>query len=205
MTKINAVFFDYDGVLTIDKTGTDSICNYISRKINIEKSLFEKEYRKYNNDLNYGRITHAEIWEQLCINIGMNIPITILYDSFIQAPINEMMYKLVLKIKQNLKTGLITDNKIDRMRYIRDHYELNKFFDIIAVSGELGYGKESEKIFLKVLDELKIKPEESIFIDNQENNLIFPQKIGINTIYYNDIERDINKLKDEIKGYGVII
>jgi putative hydrolase of the HAD superfamily len=206
MIKIDAIFFDYDGVMTLDKTGTDSICNYISRKINIDKNIFEKEYRKYNNELLYGKITHIEIWDKLCMNIGINIPISILYDSFIQTPIDDIMHKLVLEIKQkNIKTGLITDNKIDRIKYICDHHELQKYFDIIAVSGELGYGKESEKIFVKVLEELKIKPEESIFIDNQEKNLVFPQKIGMKTIYFDDIKRDINKLKEEIKEYGAKI
>ena len=205
MSKIKAVFFDYDGVMTVDKTGTESICNYISKNTGIDKNIFETEYRKYNNELLYGKLTH-EIWEQLCSDVGKEIPIKVLYDSYINTPIDKEMHEFVLKIKNlNIKTGLITDNKADRMEYIKNKYELNKYFDIISVSGELGYGKESEKVFFRTLDYIKINPEESIFIDNHENNLIIPNKMGIKTIYFNDQERDMNKLINEINKYGIMI
>ena len=204
--KIKAIFFDFDGVMTLDKTGSDSICNYISREANIDKNIFEKEYRKFNKDLLVGKTTHLIIWEQLCKNIDTIIPISVLYDSFINTPTDKLMYELILKIKQfKLLTGLITDNKADRMEKICDYYGYKKIFDIIAVSGELGYGKESEKIFLKVLSDLKIKAEETIFIDNTEKNLLIPQKLGIKVIHFNDSERSMEKLKEEIINYGVNI
>jgi len=203
MDNIKAILFDYDGVMTIDKTGTESICNYISNTIGIDKSIFEKEYRKYNKDLLYGKPT-SEIWEELCKNINNNIPLSILYDSYKNTPINMEMHELVLKIKdKNIKTGLITDNKADRIDYINKIFNLDKYFDIISVSGKLGYGKESDKIFIKTLEELKIKPEKSIFIDNHESNLIIPKKMGIKTIYFNDEEKDMAKLIHKIREYGV--
>jgi len=203
MDNIKAILFDYDGVMTIDKTGTESICNYISNTIGIDKSIFEKEYRKYNKDLLYGKPT-SEIWEELCKSINKNIPLSILYDSYKNTPINMEMHELVLKIKdKNIKTGLITDNKADRIDYINKIFNLDKYFDIISVSGKLGYGKESDKIFIKTLEELKIKPEESIFIDNHESNLIIPKKMGIKTIYFNDEEKDMAKLIYKIREYGV--
>jgi putative hydrolase of the HAD superfamily len=205
MENIKAILFDYDGVMTLDKTGTESICNYISKTTGIDKNIFENEYRKYNKDLLYGKPT-SEIWEQLCSNIGKNIPIMILYDSYKNTPINKEMHELVLKIKtKNLKTGLITDNKADRIDYINEIFDLDKYFDVISVSGKLGYGKESNKVFIKTLEDLSLKPEESIFIDNHENNLIIPKSMRIKTIYYNDEENNINKLINEIREYGVIV
>jgi len=203
MDNIKTILFDYDGVMTIDKTGTESICNYISNTLGIDKNVFEKEYRKYNKDLLYGKPT-SEIWEELCKSINKNISLSILYDSYKNTPINMEMHELVLKIKdKNIKTGLITDNKADRIDYINKIFNLDKYFDIISVSGKLGYGKESDKIFIKTLEELKIKPEESIFIDNHENNLIIPNKMGIKTIYFNDEEKDMAKLVYKIREYGV--
>jgi putative hydrolase of the HAD superfamily len=199
MDNIKAILFDYDGVMTLDKTGTETICNYISNTLGIDKSIFEKEYRKYNKDLLYGKPT-SEIWEELCKNINKNIPLSILYDSYKNTPINMEMHELVLKIKdKNIKTGLITDNKADRIDHINKIFNLDKYFDIISVSGKLGYGKESDKIFIKTLEELKIKPEESIFIDNHENNLIIPKKMRIKKIYFNDEEKDMAKLIYKIR------
>jgi histidinol phosphatase-like enzyme len=42
MTNIKAIFFDFDGVMIIDKTGTISICNYISNNYPIDKRYLKK-------------------------------------------------------------------------------------------------------------------------------------------------------------------
>jgi len=206
MNKIKAIFFDYDGVMTKDKTGTQSICKYISENYNIDKNIFENEYRKYNNDLLYGITTHEKIWNKICQNLNENIPISILYDSFENTPINNEMHDFVKIIKRkNIKTALITDNKMDRIKIITEKYKLNKIFDIIIVSAEIGFGKDNEKIFKIILDKLSIKSNECIFIDNQEKNLIIPKNIGINTIFFDTENNNIEKLKNEIKKYNINI
>jgi len=205
MNNIKAILFDFDGVMTIDKTGTLSICNYISEKYNIDKNIFEKEYRKYNNDLLFGITTHEKIWDKICQNLNEDIPISILYDSFENTPINNEMYDLVKIIKEKqLKTALITDNKMDRIKIVKEKYKLDKLFDIILVSVEIGFGKDNKKIFEIALNKLNVKPDECIFIDNQEKNLIIPRNMGINTIFFDDEKRDMKKLKNEIKNYSVI-
>jgi putative hydrolase of the HAD superfamily len=206
MNNIKAIFFDYDGVMTTDKTGTQSICNYISEKYCIDKSIFEKEYRKYNNDLLYGITTHGKVWDKICQNLNENIPISLLYDSFENTPINNEMHDFVKTIKrQKLKTALITDNKIDRIKIITKKYELNKIFDVIIVSAKIGFGKDNNKIFEIALNKADVKSDECIFIDNQEKNLIIPMNMGINTILFDDKKRDMENLKNEIKKYGINI
>jgi len=204
MNKINAIFFDFDGVMTIDKTGTQSVCNYISKIYCNDKEKFEKEYRKYNNDLLYGITTHEKIWNKICQNLNENIPISILYDSFENTPMNNEMYKFVEIIKrQNLMTALITENKLDRINIIKEKYNLNKIFDIIIVSAEIGFGKDKKEIFQIALDKMNVKSYECIFIDNQEKNLIIPNNMGINTIFFDDEQRNMQKLKNEIKKYDI--
>jgi putative hydrolase of the HAD superfamily len=206
MKTIKAIFFDYDGVMTIDKTGTQSICNYISENYCIDKNIFEKEYRKYNNDLLYGKTTPEKIWNELCSNLNERIPYSILYDSFVNTPIDIEMHNLAKKIKEKgVKTGLITDNKMDRIKIIAEKYELDKIFNVIKISAEIGSGKDNEDIFRIALNEIECKPYECVFIDNQERNLIIPKKMGIKTIFYDDEKRDINGLKKEMEEYGIIV
>ena len=77
--------------------------------------MFSTEYKKYNDDLLLGKVTHEQIWNQLCKNVNTNISIKYLFDSFKNTPMNLKMIELVKKIKKNNKTGLITDNKKDRI------------------------------------------------------------------------------------------
>lgn len=109
---IKAILFDFDGVLTTDATGSESICNYICMKTGLNIKIFEKEYFKYNDDLLYGKTTHEEIWKNLCEGLNTQIDMNILYESFINTPIDNQMMKLIDGLKkQNYKVGMVTDNK----------------------------------------------------------------------------------------------
>jgi len=201
---IKAVLFDFDGVLTLDATGSQSICNYICKETGLEKDLFKKEYKKYNNALLYGNSTHEEIWEELCAAINKDITMEILYDSFINTPLNNDMLLLAKGIKnKNYITGMVTDNKKDRMNSIVEYHNLAKLFDSIIVSADIGSGKEEVKIFLETMKSLNVTAEECIFIDNQEKNLIVPKELGMNVIYYSHEEKNTAKLVTQLRNLGV--
>lgn len=197
---IEAVLFDFDGVLTLDESGSQSICNYVSSATGIDKNLFAIEYRKYNATLQTGKQKHEEIWDKICCAIRHNIDIDVLYDSFINTPINFEMLELVCEIKcKNYKVGIVTDNKADRMKIISEHHNnWDDIFDFVAVSAEIGSGKSQEYIFLKTFQVLDVKPEECIFIDNTKANLVIPQKLGVKTIFYNCLENNVIGLKNEL-------
>jgi len=203
---IKAMFFDFDGVLTTDATGSQSICNYISKKTGIDLEAFKKEYYKYNNDLLYGKIKHADIWEQLCCNLNTDIGIDILYDSFINTPIDSQMIALAEKLKvRNYIIGMITDNKADRINNIVEHYGWDKLFSIISVSVNVGSGKDSKEIFKNTINALNLNADECVFIDNQKKNLIVPNSMGMSIIYFDHEKRDFEKLILELNNLGISI
>jgi putative hydrolase of the HAD superfamily len=203
---MRAILFDFDGVLTTDATGSTSICNYISKKTGIDLDVFKKEYYKYNDDLLYGKTTHDNIWANLCRNLNTDINISVLYDSFIDTPIDGQMVAIAELLKeQNYKIGMITDNKKDRIKSIVKHYGWEKLFDVITVSAEVGSGKDNEEIFIQTIKALKLTADECVFIDNQEKNLLVPKKMGMSVIYFDHVKRDFSKLNQALIEIGVEI
>jgi len=203
---IKAILFDFDGVLTIDGTGSQSICNYICKKTGIDLELFKKEYYKYNDDLLYGKIQHEDIWDILCKGLNTQIDINILYDSFLNTPIDGQMMELLDRLKEkNYKIGMVTDNKKDRIDSIAQFYDWDKVFDTITISAEIGSGKNCNTIFEKTIDCLNVNAVECVFIDNQEKNLIAPKGMGMNVIYFNHNERNYEKLIQKFKELSINI
>jgi len=201
---IKAVLFDFDGVLTLDATGSTSIINYIVHETGIEKKLFVREYSKYNRDLLYGNKTHKQIWNSLCDNLNKDISIEVLYDSFINTPMDNNMLGLVGQIKDlGYMTGIITDNKKDRIDMISKYFELEKLFDYIVVSAEIGSGKDDEVIFQRTIQDFSIEPNQCIFIDNSKKNLVIPRRMGMKTLFYNHEVRDFEQLKLELESLGI--
>ena len=195
---IRSILFDFDGVLTLDASGSQSILNYLSRQTGISLSLLEDVYYKYNTDLLDGRLTHKDIWPDLCMQIGIPINFTLLTDSFIHTPIDTDMLAYAAELHQQYQLAMVTDNKADRMNTICSHYHLNELFDVVAVSATFHSGKAHPEIFVDTLRQLNCLPAECIFIDNTASNLTIPGQMGIHTILFDDRARDLPALQNEI-------
>ncbi len=201
---VRAVLFDFDGVLTLDATGTTSICNYIAAVTGIDRELFTKEYRKFNAKLLYGICDHIEVWDNICEGVNSKIDINVLYDSFLNTPLDEEMLLLVHDLKdRGYIVGIITDNKKDRIDMISNHFEFYDYFDYIIVSSEIGSGKDNNAIFKKTLDDLLVSPHECVFIDNNEENLQVPKEMGMSVLFFDHKNRDIVELKRQLQSFEI--
>ena len=201
---MKAVFFDFDGVLTTDKTGSLSICKYVSDKSKIDIDIFADAYGQYNDKLLYGQLTHRDVWGDICKSLNVAIPYDILFESFIFTPVDNEVVKLVKQIKASgLKTGMITDNKRDRIDAIVAYHNWYSLFDVIAVSSTVGSGKERADIFNVACNQAEVQPNESIFIDNTETNLVIPKAMGMKTFLYDDMSRKTDCLISYLQTFGI--
>lgn len=191
---IRAVLFDLDGVLTTELTGSGPLVRSLAFHTGIPEERLRPAYFRYNADLLMGRITHADMWEEFCREVGEEIDYDLLRVGFVETPLDCDMIDLVEKLHQRCKTALVTNNKVDRIEAIFDHHHLYDHFDAIAVSGEIGSGKEERAIFDWVLEELGVAPHECIFIDNTEDYLIIPRQMGMATVLFDPDRRDVQAL-----------
>jgi len=195
---MKAILFDFDGVLTTDKYGSDSILRYLSENTEVPIDVLKREYYKINKGLLYGEYTHKDIWAAFCSNIGYDIDFRVLIDSFIETPLDHEMISLVYELKSNYLIALITDNKMDRVDEILKHYNLYDLFDVVTVSAECKCGKTDRQIFEITLNRLDVNADECVFVDNSPQNLIVPSEIGITTILFDDEARDIKQFRNNL-------
>lgn len=64
--------------------------------------------------------------------------------------------------------------------------KIYKNFDFLVVSCDVGIRKPGSKIFKLALKKLKLKPSETLFIDNQKWNIDQAKKLGMKTILFKD-------------------
>ena len=192
--RIKAVFFDFDGVLTRDSTGSITTLRYLSNATGIGFDRLEDAFREHNRALNLGHTTHSAIWPSLCERLNRDLDIALLTAAFESTPLNVGMFELARNVRKTCATGIITDNKWDRIDHLRSFARLEEVFDPIVVSAEVGYDKRTPYIFEHALALLVIEPEESIFIDNTATNLVTADALGMNTIYFDHDKNDIPNL-----------
>jgi len=195
---IKAVLFDFDGVLTIDKTGSTSITRYLAQQTGLPLEAVKEAYYQFNKALLYGKLVHEEMWQDFCERLHTPIDYQLLIDSFIHTELDEQMIALLKELKQQYHIGLITDNKCDRINAILQHHGWEALFDVVAVSAALHTGKEQPEIFRYVLKQLNLTPEECVFIDNTAKNLIVPKELGMHTILFDDAGRDTEAFRQTL-------
>lgn len=204
--SVKAVFFDFDGVLTRDKTGTLTTLRYLSRRTGIAYEQLLNAFKPYNKDLNLGKVTHDEIWPDICGALSFQIDRSLLRYAFESTPINGAVFELARQLRQHYRVGMITDNKKDRIDHLKNYFGLTALFDPIVVSAEVGSSKETALIFERALACLGIDPNQSLFIDNTAENLVTASALGMKTVYFDDEENDVQALCRTLKEtHGLLI
>lgn len=194
MNGIKGVFFDFDGVITIEKQGSPTIISYISAELGIPYDKVEKAYYKHNKDLLLGIITHRDMWDELCSDVGQVIDYQVLEDAFMNVTIDGKMIDYIKELRKDYLIGMITDNKADRIKALVDNTVLNGLVDVVIISAEVHGRKSEKKVFEEALRQSGLKPSECVFIDNTASNLERPSEMGFHTVFFDDEKRDYSEL-----------
>jgi putative hydrolase of the HAD superfamily len=135
-------------------------------EINIEQ--FRNEIRRISDKT----ITDEEIDEAWC--------------SFLQ-DIPQERIDLLVKLKSEYRLLLLSNSnplhiEVSAVNEFRKYgYELSDLFDRCYISYELGLTKPDPAIFKHILDDLSLKPEECLFLDDGEKNILIARELGFET------------------------
>lgn len=115
--------------------------------------------------------------------------------------INMPVVELLKSLQSGYKLVLCSNTDVERFEFVKKKYPEVLLFDKYIVSYEVGFMKPHPRIYEAALEEAGTKPEESVFIDDREENIIAAEKLGLQTILLNP---DTN-LKHALQKIGVTI
>ena len=191
---IKALFFDFDGVLTIEKRGTPTMLSYLAKETGLPYEKIKAAYMKYSKALLLGEITHREMWKPFCEELGRDLPFALLEKSFLNMTLDQRILQTIREKKGQYRIGMITDNKADRIAAIVEQTELKGLFDYIIISADVHSRKSEKKIFEEALRQAGLEARNCVFIDNTAANLVQPAEMGFVTVYFDADRRDYDKL-----------
>jgi FMN phosphatase YigB (HAD superfamily) len=82
------------------------------------------------------------------------------------------------------KIAMLSNDIKDWSNFLRGRFEINRFFDVNVISGEVGYRKPDIKIYEILLHEINSSAENCIFVDDKLENLQVASELGIKTIRF---------------------
>lgn len=203
-SKIKAILFDSGRVLNRPTTGhwfmTPNFFEYINKEkfMSIKKSkrnnAFSKAYEyivKQNFIITEGdEYVHFLKYYKI---LADNLPeldlteddITLLAKDYVynyeKYTFFEDVPSTLKNLSQSYKLAIVSD-AWPSLEGVFINMNLRKFFSSFIISSQKGITKPNELMFRLALQDLDIKPEESIFIDDSPKNCEAAKKFGINPI-----------------------
>ncbi|MEJ2412037.1 MAG: HAD family phosphatase [Anaerolineales bacterium] len=83
---------------------------------------------------------------------------------------------------------------------VKDDYEFLEWFDPLILSGELGVAKPDPAIYHHLLQELQVKPQNCLFIDDSWENIREAEGQGFDTIHF----KTPALLREELMVRGIL-
>jgi len=102
----------------------------------------------------------------------------------------------VLKeLQQSYMLALVSNGAPDLQREKLEGSKLGPYFDIIVVSGEIGFGKPDPRIFTTVLKRLGVSAEMAVMVGNSlKSDIVGAQQVGLKAVWLNRDKKDSNNL-----------
>jgi epoxide hydrolase-like predicted phosphatase len=208
--KIKAIIFDIGGVLQLGpKTRftrkdlhVSGVHEIIANKLKISlDQYFDAIDSHYTKSLE-GQISKKKLISILSFNL--NYPKKKIENIYFKTykkkyHKNKKLFKIAKQLKkQGYKIAILSDQwHLSQNALIPKSDQ--KIFDQIIISCEVGVRKPNISTYELLLNKLKVKPEETIFIDNQSWNLLPANKLKMNTILF----MDNKKIKKQLAKFGI--
>lgn len=194
---IRAIIFDFGRVITAQKPS--SLFARYERDLGLTPNTINPIMfgSQVWQDALLGRKTMKEFWYAIGPKLRLNTPEEI--DAFSHRYHNdEAINKRVLKLIHNLhgkyKLAVLSNSPPGLVKWLVD-WKILHLFDFVFCSGDEGVVKPDPIAFKVTLDQLSVKPEEAVFIDDTIGHVKAAQTLGLKGILFTTAELLSQELK----------
>lgn len=177
--KIKAIIFDFFGVISTEVTPL-----WFEEHFGKTKSSQLKQ--KYMSSTDNGDATKEELFYSLSL-ISNQTPEEIEADFSRRAKIDAEMVSLIERLKANYKIALLSNAQGEWLEEILQKHNLNRLFDVKIISSFVHCAKPKKEIYELTLSHLNLKAAQTIFIDDNPQNVQTAKELGLTSFIFTDI------------------
>ena len=195
---MKAIVLDMYGVI-VKQTGDDFV-PYVQQTF---PDLSPEEIYTPWFKADIGELTSLEVWAA----IGFQGDLEKIEKDYLDTiELNDGFLEFINTVKDKYKLAIISNDSSRWSKYLREKFDLNKYFDAISISGDLKMQKPDERIFRLTLEKLGLNAEDCYYVDDREGNLEAARKVGMKPIllnsrrvsYEGDSVNDFSELAEKV-------
>lgn len=201
VSEIKAVIWDLGGVLvrTFDRSArAEWEARLGLEPYDLERAVFAGEVGR---QAALGQATAQDVWQAVWAQLDLDPEQgrELQRDFWSGDGVDQHLIEYIRGLKSDYLVGLISNAWPELRRQIEQEWLIQDAFHSMVISAEVELAKPDPQIYQLMLDELSVAPEESIFIDDFEENVAAASALGMHTVRFENREQtiqEVNRLLD---------
>ena len=203
--KIEGFLFDLGNVL-IDFDHSISAGKVSKLARSTEKNIYDLFFdssitEKFEEGKISPREFHQEVNKLLGLRMSYHCFSAIWNEIFFLTKKNSDCLKLVLKLKEKYKVGMVSNINILHFKYLKDKFDIFRHFDKVILSCEVGARKPKNKIYKEAVKFFKCPPKKIIYADDRLDLIKAGEGFGFNSFVFSTVY----KFKMDIIKLGIFV
>jgi putative hydrolase of the HAD superfamily len=190
---LQAVIFDYGEVLS-GPPDAQAHKNLLAIA-GVREEAFDKAYWAHRLDYDADILNGQTYWQAVAHDTGVHftahqIEQLLEQDAAMWMDLNPAMVAWIPKIKRaGFRLGILSNMGYGVLGYMRPRFHWLADFDHLTWSCELGVVKPDPAIYLHTLKKLKVSPQQALFIDNLQKNIVGAEAVGLHAALFENVDQ----------------
>jgi putative hydrolase of the HAD superfamily len=195
---IKGIIFDFGGPILVGETGGIGIFEKHSLQRGLERDAIANVIKAYYKGAHEGKFHDLkDFFDKTAPEISITVTEIndIMKEMHSTLRIDIEMISFIAELKKSYKIALLTNFTSDLERFLKDVFNIHHLFDVVVNSYDIKIKKPNPEAYRYTLDQLKLQPEEAVFIDDKEENVLMAKTLGLKPILYKNFQQCKNDLK----------
>lgn len=192
---IRAVVFDVGGVL--EHAVDTNLEGRWEQRLGLAQGEFFARLRRsgLGRDADLGRIAEAAFGAAIGRLYGLDPPTTgellaELWDWYV-GELNTELADYFRRLRPRYRTAILSNGAAGGAREEQARYGLADMADLLVYSFEEGIEKPDHRIYQRTCQRLGVRPDEVVFLDDLEANVIAAREVGMHAVHFQDTTQAI--------------
>lgn len=149
-----------------------------------------------------GEIPEEAYWTKVRVHLGLDERAIqdLRRDFYAGDRINPVVLDVITRLRPHYKQAILSNAVPSLLEMLRDRFQIVHLFDVIITSASIRVMKPDPQAYGAALDALRLRAEETVFIDDLRENIQGANQLGMHAIHFETDQDDIRPLLSALLG-----
>ena len=176
------IIFDMMGVIfTVGDDTNDLLVPFVQKiNSNISANVINELYR----EASLGNMSSKQFWGGMGV-VGEHM-IHKIEKEYLDSclTLDPLFTEVAARLSEKYNLAILSNDISEWSLYLREKFNINQVIKTAIISGDVHCRKPEMSIYLKILEHIDAAPQDCVFIDDRDKNLVPAMKLGMKVLRF---------------------